>query len=147
MSNKSGFTLVQPTTPLLKKQTTTFSICGGAGGQDITVADLNALLVAEGLTSPNGNATPVIVRSEIGTAPKGRPTSDQQTDTIITATGETVTITENGNDTLVHGGETEFHEVCLLDENCDLVPDEVLDPAISYNIPADSCVKFAVDYA
>lgn len=147
MSNdKSGFSLVAPVVPALKKQGTTISICGA---QTVTVADLEAALAAQGIVSPNDATLPAkIVRAYGTTAPKGRLTRDQVTDADVTANGAAVSYTDAGGDLqYVHAGEKNGEEVCLIDADCDSVADDVLDPAITWDIPADSCTVFELDYA
>lgn len=144
--NKSGFSLVAPIVPELTKKGTTISICGVA---TVTVADLEAALAAQGIVSPNDPTQPAkIVRAYGTTAPKGRLTRDQITDADVTATGEVVSYTDAGGDLqYVHAGEKNGEEVCLIDADCDKIADEVLDPAIEWDIPADSCTVFEIDYA
>ncbi len=152
MSNgKSGFTLATPPTPTIKKEGYTLSICAPAGGGDITVtvADLEAELDSQGIVSPNDAANPVeIVRVYGQTAPKNRLTRDALTDADVVANGATNTYTDEGADAqYVHAGERGGKEVCVLDENCDLIPDETVDDAVAWTIVDGSCMVFDLDVA
>lgn len=149
MADKSGFSLVAPVVPELAKKGTTISLCGAAGGSTVTVADLEAALAGQGLVSPNDPANPAeIVRVYGTTAPKGRLTRDQLTDSDITANGQAVTYTDEGGDgQYVHAGEKAGEEVCLIDSDCNLVADETVADTLSWDIPEGSCMVFEIDYA
>jgi len=147
MGFKSGFSLGTPTVKELKVSSTNFSICASAGGQVFTVADIQAIIDAEGIASPNGNPTATVTGVSIAVAPKQRLTIDQQTDTEIEATGEVIVVTEGGNSENVFAGEAWYKSECVTDIDCDSIPDAPLDPTIEFTIPEGSCVKFAVEFA
>lgn len=144
---QAGFSLQTPTQVGIKTANTIFSLCGAAGGTVVTGADLQAIIVAEGLASPNDAVTPTLTGVRFTTAPKGRVTQDQATDTDITANGEFVTAEEDGNIDNVHAGEDWYKDVCVTDTDCDLVPDDPFDPTTEFTIPEGSCVKFRLTYA
>lgn len=147
MNTKAGFSLATPTVEGIKTGNTIFSLCGVVGGSTFTAADLQAILDAEGIVSPNGAATPTLTGVRFTTAPKGRLTQDQATDTDITATGEMVVVDEDGNVDNVHGGEDWYKDECITDSDCDLIPDTPFNPATSFTIPEGSCAKFRLTYA
>lgn len=153
MASKAGFQLVIPPPTAentLTKKGTTISICGDntVGGQIVTVADIEAAMIAQGLTSPNGNPALEIVCIYGTNAPTGRITRDQQTDTDIPATGALVTYTNEGGDVQnVNAGERAGAEVCLVDANGDNIPDATIPDTVAWNIPENACVMFEVDYA
>lgn len=147
MNTKAGFSLATPTVQGIKTANTIFSLCGAAGGSVFTGADLQAILVAEGLASPNGAAAPTLTGVRFTTAPKGRLTLDQATDADIVATGEKVDVNEDGNIDYVHGGEDWYKDECITDSDCDLIPDTPFNPATEFTIPEGSCAKFRLTYA
>ena len=147
MSSSADFNLTIPEQTPLKTESKFFTACGAAV---LTIADLEAALVAAGCVSPNDDANPPqITGISYGTLAKGTTTLDNLNgDAEVVATGEAVTVTDaKGDPFLIPGGNKDSIQVCVLDEDCDLVPDDTIDDAFAFDVPADSCVKFAITYA
>lgn len=147
MASKADFNLTIPEQTPLKTESKFFTACGAAV---LTIADLEASLVAAGCVSPNDPANPPqITGITYATLAKNTPALDNLNgDAEVVATGEAMTVTDaKGDPFLLAGGNKDHIEVCVLDEDCDLVPDASIDDAFAFDVPADSCVKFAITYA
>ena len=148
---KSDFSLVKPPVAELKKEGYTISLCAPVGGGNLTysVADIEAALLAAGIESPNITGNPPQIVGIYGTtAPKGRVTRDHVTDADVTANGGSVLYTDEvGIAQNVAAGERAGKEVCLLDEDCNLITDESVDDTNQWEIPEGSCMVFAIDVA
>lgn len=147
MSAKSDFNLVIPEQKPLKTESKRFTACGPLV---LTVADIEASLIADGCVSPNDPANPLeIVSIKYGTAPKNDTVFDNANgDAEVVANGDAVTYLDSKGDPFnLEGGEGGFVSVCVVDENCDLIPDTTVADAESWDIPAGSCEQFAITYA
>lgn len=151
MSDKSGFTLSSPPTPTLTKEGYTLSRCAPVGGGDltVTVADIESYVATAGIVSPNNAANAgEIVGIYATSASKGRPTLDHVTGVETIATGSTNTYTDElGAPQNVLATENAGKEVCLLDEDCNRIPDATVDDTVEWVIAEGTCMVWSFDIA
>lgn len=147
MGSSANFNLVIPEQKPLKTESKRFTACGPI---TLTIGDIETALIDAGCVSPNDPTRPLqIVGVKYGTAPKNDTVYDNANgDVEVVANGAAVTYTDSKGDLFnLEGGESGHTDVCVVDENCDLVPDTTVSDTESWNIPAGSCEQYAITYA
>lgn len=146
---KSGFSLASPPVQKLICCSVVFTICNEGGATpSFNLADAQAVLTAAGITSPNGNPAPVITYIESGVVAVGNDATNHVTGNEIASTGGDVEHIADTFTNTINAVESQSTGGPAVDNNKDGIPDKTAaaDWELT-NIPEDTCVKIAIQYA